>query len=167
MDITTIKQGIILHQVNCKGVMGCGVALAIRNKWPKVYERYREHYHKAELGMIQIVHIEYNLFIINLFAQDRYGRNKRYTDYDAVESCLKKVSTWQFKNHPNLPVYIPYKMGCSNAGGNWDIVYAMIQDALSNFKVVYLQSPENEEIEQTFRKIISKNLKDLQKDIEF
>ena len=137
MDITTIAQGIILHQVNCKGVMGCGVALAIRNKWPKVYDRYREHYNKAELGMIQIVHIEYNLFVINLFAQDRYGREKRHTDYDAVESCLKKVYTWRSKCHQDLSVYIPYKMGCSNAGGNWDIVYSIIQDTISEAKIVY------------------------------
>lgn len=156
MDITAIKQGIILHQVNCKGVMGCGVALAIRNKWPKVYDRYREQYHKAKLGMIQIVHIkvsedfqssdhhtnseaisEDNLFVVNLFAQDRYGRDKRYTDYDALESCLEKISIWQFKNHPNLPVYIPYKMGCGNAGGNWDIVYAIIQNTILDARIVY------------------------------
>lgn len=90
MDITIITRGIILHQVNCKGVMGCGVALAIRNKWPKVYEKYREHYQKAKLGMIQIIPIKDDLFVVNLFAQDRYGREKRHTNYDAVESCLKK-----------------------------------------------------------------------------
>lgn len=139
MDITTIKQGIILHQVNCQGVMGSGVALAIRNKWPKVYERYLEHYQKAKLGMIQIVHIKYNLFVVNLFAQDRYGREKRHTDYDAMESCLKKIDTWWFKNHQDLSIYIPYRMSCGNAGGNWDIVYSIIQDTLSNFKIVYYQ----------------------------
>jgi O-acetyl-ADP-ribose deacetylase (regulator of RNase III) len=167
MDITTIAQGIILHQVNCKGVMGCGVALAIRNKWPKVYEWYRRQYHKAKPGMIQIVHIEYNLFVVNLFAQDRYGRDKRYTDYDALQSCLEKISTWRFKNHQDLPVYIPYKMGCGNAGGNWDIVYSIIQDTIPEAKIVYPQTSEGKEIKQLFKKVISKNLKDLQKDIEF
>lgn len=137
MDITTIKQGIILHQVNCQGVMGCGIALAIRKKWPKVYARYLNYYKNMKLGMIQIVHIEYNLFVVNLFAQDRYGRNKRYTDYDAVKSCLKEVTTWYFKNHQDLPVYIPYKMGCGNAGGNWDIVYAIIQEVIPESKIVY------------------------------
>lgn len=137
MDITIITRGIILHQVNCKGVMGCGVALAIRNKWPKVYEKYREHYQKAKLGMIQIIPIKDDLFVVNLFAQDRYGREKRHTNYDAVESCLKKISTWKLKNHQNLSVYIPYKMGCGNAGGNWDIIYSIIQDTISEAAIVY------------------------------
>lgn len=32
---------IICHQVNCKGVMGAGLAKQIRDKWPDVYDRYR------------------------------------------------------------------------------------------------------------------------------
>lgn len=30
----------ICQQVNCRGVMGAGLALQIRNKWPVVYRRY-------------------------------------------------------------------------------------------------------------------------------
>ena len=152
MDITTITRGIILHQVNCQGAMGSGVALAIRNKWPKVYEKYREHYKKAKLGMIQIIHIDYNLLIVNLFAQDRYGRDKCHTDYDALSDCLKKVSNWHLNNHTDLHIYIPYKMGCGNAGGNWDIVYSIIKENLTSFKITKDIGP----IRHPFNKTTSK-----------
>ena len=31
---------VICHQVNCQGKMNSGVAKAIRNKYPRVYEEY-------------------------------------------------------------------------------------------------------------------------------
>lgn len=36
--------GILVHGCNCKGVMGSGVAAAIRNRWPDVYKAYREKF---------------------------------------------------------------------------------------------------------------------------
>jgi len=41
-DILKVKSGFIVHQVNCQKVMGGGLALAIRKKWPIVYERYKD-----------------------------------------------------------------------------------------------------------------------------
>lgn len=32
----------IAHQVNCRGKMGSGVALAIKQKYPEVYQKYSE-----------------------------------------------------------------------------------------------------------------------------
>ena len=32
---------IICHQVNCKGVMGAGLAKQIRDKWPVVFDEYK------------------------------------------------------------------------------------------------------------------------------
>ena len=40
-DITKSNADYICHQVNCQGVMGSGVAKAIRDKWPQVYEEYK------------------------------------------------------------------------------------------------------------------------------
>ena len=39
-DITESNCDIICHQVNCRGAMNSGVAKAIREKWPEVYEQY-------------------------------------------------------------------------------------------------------------------------------
>ena len=54
-DITKSDCDIICHQVNCQGVMNSGVAKAIREKWPEVYDNYkrwcdREEYKEDLLG---------------------------------------------------------------------------------------------------------------------
>lgn len=43
-NLLDIESGIIAHQVNCKGVMGAGLAKQIRLKYPIVYQAYIEWY---------------------------------------------------------------------------------------------------------------------------
>ena len=79
---------LICHQVNCLGVMGSGVALQIKNKWPIVFAEYRNLWEKYKnnipylLGMAQKVYLkeesEFNqdpMYVINMFAQINYGKN--------------------------------------------------------------------------------------------
>ena len=58
-DILSITEGIIGHQVNTQGVMGAGLALKIREKYPQVYEEYRKN--TPSLGNIQVVTINPSL----------------------------------------------------------------------------------------------------------
>ena len=39
-DLLEGDSKIIVHQVNCMGEMNSGVAKAIRNKYPEVFEQY-------------------------------------------------------------------------------------------------------------------------------
>lgn len=132
MDIFSVTEGVICHQVNCQGKMGRGIALDIKNRYPVAFNKYKLQcaHGQMKLGKIQVVQVAANLFIGNLAGQDRYGRDKRYTDYDAVRTCLKKIKIWAAER--SIQVYIPYKMGCSNAGGDWDIVYKIIEEEAPN-----------------------------------
>ena len=47
-DVTKSDCDIICHQVNCQGVMNSGVAKAIREKWPEVYDNYKLWYDKED-----------------------------------------------------------------------------------------------------------------------
>lgn len=97
-DVTTPTYGIIGHGVNCQGVMGSGVALAIRNKFPKAYEEYlkfcapfkgREH---DLLGLTQLVEVGRGLYVANMFTQLNYGRDgKAYADLNAIGSAIVKL----------------------------------------------------------------------------
>ena len=40
-DIFDSNADAIVHQVNCQGVMGAGVARQVRDKYPNVYVEYR------------------------------------------------------------------------------------------------------------------------------
>lgn len=128
-NIMKIESGVIAHQVNCLGFMGCGMALTIRQRWPHVYQRYR-YFGKATgngtltIGKIQMIRVGDRLWVANLAAQDDISRERRMTDYHALEQCLKKLASWAIKR--KLTVFFPYRMGCGNAGGDWEVVSDLI-----------------------------------------
>lgn len=137
-DILQASEDIIGHQVNCQGVMGAGLAKQIRNKYPHVYDEYRKLCLSTEnkyslLGEIQIIKTDINSMfgqrIVNIFAQYKYGRNKIQTDYDALRSGLEKINALrQSKSMYNSSIALPYGIGCGLAGGDWTVVYRMIDE---------------------------------------
>lgn len=144
-DILNITHGIIAHQVNCQKVMGAGLAKAIKNKYPCVFQSYYSALSKCpdRLGSSQIIQVypSSSLFICNLFAQDKYGTDKQYTDYLIFESCLQNLrsqyQTWDLLK--DLPVYFPYKIGCGLGGGDWSIIYKLIYSYFPQSFIVKLR----------------------------
>ena len=112
--------------------MGAGIALKIRKKWQIVYEQYLSECMtgKLQLGSVQMVQVAPSLYVANLAGQYGYGRDKRYTNYAALLSCFFDIQ--KISDKLKLQIYIPYKIGCANAGGDWDIVEADINKAIKN-----------------------------------
>ena len=144
------KVDIIAHQVNCQGIMGGGLALQIKNKWPKVFKSYSDFVNKSVidmggrarsflLGACQVVQISSNFGIANLFGQYDIG-NGRQTDYEALFKSLcslrKKMLDLRLTS-----VAFPLKLGCGLAGGNWNIVSALIKDAFdgSGVSIIFVE----------------------------
>ena len=127
-DILTVSRGIICHQVNCKRVMGAGLAAAIRKKYPRHYEDYMKT--DAHLGELVVTQANDDLYIVGIYGQHGYGRDKRYTDYGALEKGLTTVDA--LSRSLGLPVYLPYGIGCGLAGGDWEIVKTIIDKVLPN-----------------------------------
>lgn len=129
---------IFCHQVNCRGVMGAGIAKQIREKYPEVFETYRIHCMTANylLGTILPVFTHDNRICINMFAQDGYGRTGVWTDYDAFKNCLYRLENFlkacankqNFRRTYGSRIYFPYNIGCGNAGGDWNTVLALLQE---------------------------------------
>lgn len=132
-----VKTGIILQQVNAQGVMGSGLAKETRDKWPKVWEVYSNTVtggsavHTAQsMGMVIPVLVEPGLFIVNLVAQQFYGKDhKRYTSYDALDDCMRAVA--KLNKNDDLPIHHPL-LGCGLGGGDWDVVSAIIERHLGS-----------------------------------
>lgn len=134
-DITKITRGVIMHQVNCQNVMGAGVAKALYTKYPQVKEQFHQLANKNEyntplkrFGLVQPVKINDQLFIFNSFSQMYYGRDKNrvYTDETALIANLNKLDTWAKKH--NLPAYVPARIGCGLAGGDWNRIKHYIEN---------------------------------------
>lgn len=132
-NLVTGNYPIICQQVNCKGVMGSGLAKAIREKYPEVYTGYKNFISAAKmfndtlLGSINLVHLHDNRHCVNMFAQDSYGRDgKQYTDYNAFSNCLRELE--MVLPQKKGIVAFPYLIGCGLGGGDWGIVKEMIRD---------------------------------------
>lgn len=141
-DILTIDRGIICHQVNCQGVMGTGIALSIKQKWPKVFEEYRNKLlmpRYKNLGRAQIIAVNDHLYCCNLYGQFDYGRDYRRTEYGSIYRALKtlknSIDTMENNGIVDLPVYFPYKMSCNNAGGDWNLVMEMLDELFPNCNI--------------------------------
>ena len=134
-DILKVSEGFILHQVNCRGVMGAGLARAIADNWPVVEERYHSlskpnpKYPYLLLGRSQTVHVGGKLYVVNLFGQDGFGRSGVHTNYAAL---AKALATFRLGAEVTGiltagPVYIPFKLGCGLGGGDWNRVKPIIE----------------------------------------
>ena len=144
-NILEATENIIVHQVNNLGIMGAGLALQIKNKWPDVYTEYKKYIHQMNtikstkhtlIGSIHLVPINNNQVIINMFSQNGISRTKRTTDYDAMEQCFKQIQ--KIIQETNHTVAIPYKIGCGLAGGDWNIVQNLIEKYLPNATIYKL-----------------------------
>lgn len=137
LDITT---GCIVHQVNLQGVMGAGLALQIRRKYPKVFTEYQlaVQAKKLETGDIQLIQVSDSLWVCNLAGQRNYGRakGKCYTDYEAVRLGLIQLRMWQ--ECIGYPIYLPYGMGAGLAGGDWGRIKTIIEEELPLANIVKL-----------------------------
>ena len=134
-DILATRCDIIANQVNCQGVMGAGLALQIRKTHPEVYTAYRKYCPNSDLlGKIQVVRTNTHL-VANLFAQDKYGRDRQYTDYKALKQCFIKLRDYAINNNLHS-IALPYGIGCGLAGGSWDTVSKIIKDVFNNTSLI-------------------------------
>jgi O-acetyl-ADP-ribose deacetylase (regulator of RNase III) len=143
-DLLKANAGIIGHQVNCKGVMGSGVAKQIRNKWPIVFDEYYKFYqaypNKQLLGKCQFVETK-DVIIANLFAQATFGYDgKQYTNYTALYDALVKLR--DYAEVQKLTVALPYKIGCDRGGGDWPFVAGYLLELFSDSDLLTLYKME-------------------------
>lgn len=133
------KANIICHQCNCQGVMGSGVAAEARQRYPNVFEAYRQDYldGKLKLGYVCFATAKTDQVIANMCAQDAFGYNGGvYTNYNGLQKCLDTVKEYATFEYDVKPVIaLPYLMSCYRGGGDWNIVYKMIEDTLDDFDV--------------------------------
>ena len=94
-DFTTTTGQMMIHQVNCQGVMNSGAAKCVRDKYPVVFDEYHKYWQRFHtikhllLGKAQIVKINDNQYAVNIFGQYNYGYDgKMYTSYDALDPGL-------------------------------------------------------------------------------
>ena len=133
---------IITHICNDIGGWGKGFVVAISKRWKKPENEYRKWFQSGEnfnLGEIQIVQVEEDIWICNMIGQHKTITNSKGIPpirYGAVEKCLEKITDEALKL--NASIHMP-RIGCGLAGGNWKEIEPVIEKTLlKNNVIVYV-----------------------------
>ena len=119
-----------VHCVNAQGHFGPVLAAKIKQRYPKVFEEYKEtlKYLKEHgwetLGWWQPVRISETQGVINLCGQEYYGTSRRQVNYGAISSAF-----YQMRNQYDKDTIIgfPFKFAANNAGGDWEVMLELIE----------------------------------------
>lgn len=139
---------IIVHGCNCFHTMGSGLALAIKNKWPSVYEAdcATPKGSRAKLGTISSAQVmvptlfgsHIMLRVVNAYTQFGYGHPRdgvNHFDPEALRSALTLVDR---KAVPGQRIGLPY-IGAGRGGGNEAEIEHIIRQTLAQHEVTLVR----------------------------
>ena len=137
-DLLEATEPVIAQGCNCQGVMGSGVALAIRRKWPVVAQHYELIYRNYGLkpGQVILVGIAEGITVANCMTQEYYGGDGRqYVDYAAVRECFKYLADKHVPRAGDGNAIAMPKIGAGLGGGDWEVIEKIIEEELGHLGV--------------------------------
>ena len=130
---------VIPHCCNTLGIMGAGVALALKKKWPIVYDVYKKLQKKSfgglQLGDICSAKVNEHIIVVNMIGQDGVVSpdNPKPVKYWALLKCMEKIRaniTNGLYKHKDNREYVVHtcKFGSGLAQGNFDLILELIKE---------------------------------------
>jgi O-acetyl-ADP-ribose deacetylase (regulator of RNase III) len=132
-DFFEFDADIRVNTVNCVGVMGKGVALIFKQRYPDMFSHYVKQCRAGEIrpGRPSVwLHrdmISKEVEIINFPTKDEW---KRPSEYSYVEDGLVWLASYLREKHGKI-VTLP-ALGCGNGGLEWSRVKILIEKYLSD-----------------------------------
>jgi len=126
---------ILVNPVNCRGVMGGGLALEFKKRYP---EMYRWHlvaivFGSLKIGRPWLWHNIYGIQDVLCFPTKDHWKDPSKLEYivDGLEWC------WHFIK-PRQTIAFP-KLGCGLGGLDWDDVQPVMKKYLSTMYMVEVE----------------------------
>lgn len=144
-DLLSSTAEALVNTVNTVGVMGKGIALQFKNRFPQNYKIYQEACRKGtfKTGQVLVVRegdLLHQKTIINFPTKSHWKGDSKYEYISSGLEALKKAII----ENDIKSIAIP-PLGCGNGGLDWDRVKAMIEDALQNVNCdIVVYTPNNE-----------------------
>ena len=119
----------IVNTVNCVGVMGKGIALQFKNRWPENYKVYQKACANGEVGPGKMFLFETGglvkpNFIINFPTKTQWKAKSRL-EYiqDGLVDLIVQIRRLAIRSIALPP------LGCGNGGLDWHVVRPLIEKA--------------------------------------
>jgi O-acetyl-ADP-ribose deacetylase (regulator of RNase III) len=136
-DLLSAPVEAVVNTVNTRGVMGKGIALQVKQRWPEVDRAYRAackqgdvtlgHMHVVELGGLS----DGPRFVINFPTKDHWRSGSKLVDVEAGLIDLRAV----IERLGVTSIAVP-PLGCGNGGLDWSDVRPMIEAGLAGLAEV-------------------------------
>ncbi len=140
-DMFEIAVDARVNTVNCMGVMGTGIALAFKNRYPDMFKDYQS---ACREGLVRPgnLHVWKSLtgdWVINFPTKRDWRDPSRYED---ILSGLEALRTYLRECGP-ISVALP-SLGCGHGGLDWDKVSSMIKNSLGDLEArILVFEPED------------------------
>lgn len=132
---------ILVNTVNCVGVMGAGVALAFKQRYPEMFREYKRlcEHNNIVPGKMHVWHPLGSEWVIN-FPTKRHWKDQ--SRYDDIEAGLDDLHSYLRSLGP-VTVAMP-ALGCGHGGLDWARVSTMIRSRLQDLEArIFVFAPED------------------------
>ncbi|MBA2285436.1 MAG: macro domain-containing protein [Ktedonobacteraceae bacterium] len=142
-DIFESDAHVIVNPVNCKGIMGKGLALAFKEKYPAMFKVYQE---ECKTGVLHIgqptLYRDSTPWILNFPTKDDWRRPSKLV---YLEAGLEYVGT-HYRDAGIQSMAFP-KLGTQNGHLSWDEVGPLMAKYLSQLEIdvyIYISKEDTE-----------------------
>lgn len=118
----------IVNTVNCVGVMGKGIALEMKNRYPDMFEKYKTFCDNKliDIGKLWLYKNQDDKWILNFPTKTHW---QYQSEYDYIEKGMQKfIETYKDKNIKSIAFPM---LGCSNGGLNEEKVLEIMMKYFS------------------------------------
>lgn len=127
-----------VNTVNCVGVMGAGVALAFKSRYPEMFGAYQR---ACRLGEVKPGSLHtwqgFGVTVVNFPTKRHWRQPSRYEDVQAGLDALCLYLSDKGAISVTLPA-----LGCGHGGLDWSRVSTMIKDSLSGLEAhIFVYQP--------------------------
>ena len=151
----------LVNTINCVGVMGKGLALEFKNRYPAMFDKYKSFCDKGVFkpGVLWIYKADDGKWVLN-FPTKIDWRNPSKIEY--LEEGLKKfVEIWKEKGITSIAFPL---LGCTNGGLDPDVVIPLMEKYLNKCEgldvtIYYDREPIIEEVKlPSPEELVSENI---------
>lgn len=135
----------IVNPVNCRGVMGKGLAKQFKQRYPAMFQDYKQRCASGQMKLGQPYIYKDSpdgKWIINFPTKDHWNDKSRLEDLEQGLRCLvEKLSEWKVTS-----LAVP-ALGCMNGGLKYEDVLPLLKkylSSLSSLEHLDLYEPQNE-----------------------
>ena len=127
-DMFSSRAQTLVNTVNCVGVMGKGVALEFKNRYPEMFKDYlqRCEAHTVKPGVPYLYSDLFGLKIVNFPTKRHWRGSSRIEDIQAgLQALIEEIRNRQIHS-----IAVP-PLGCGNGGLDWNKVQPLIVKAFA------------------------------------